>query len=298
MPRTVVLLLTAMQCLLVFCTNETLCAQDTIPFTLGTDNRIYIKVTVNDTESLDFIFDTGAASTVINTSQTATKLPLQFNSSVANRGANGITNQPVSAGNTLQIGPFVRKNEDLLGIAYPKQHYSFDGVIGYPFFEDYLIEIDYRYQRMVIHKKRNTVFNLASYEALPMDLSEDVPFVDMLVFKNDTPVTLPVMLDTGFNGELIVYHKMVEKLQLANQFVQRGTSASEGTDGGVIRSNSVIIPKVTMGTIEFADLPAFLNRTPSPTSFTAILGGAVLKQLHWVFDFKKQEVMFKTSLSN
>lgn len=268
-------------------------AQDTIPFTLGSDNRIYIKVRVNDSEPLDFIFDTGASSMVVNTTQTDHKISLNFDSEVDNRGANGFTKQAVSSNNTLQIGKFIRKKEELLGIAYPKEHYSFDGVIGYPFFKDYLIEIDYKLEHLIMHRNESTLSQRATYESLPIDLKEDVPFIDMLIFKGEKAVVVPVMIDTGFNGELIVYHKMIKKHGLANQFPQQGTSASEGTDGAVIKSDRVFIPKATIGSIEFADLPAYFNKTPSPTSFTAILGGQILKEVHWILDFKQRMAYFK-----
>lgn len=269
------------------------CAQDTIPITIGSDNRIYLKATVNGSEELDFIFDTGASGMVANTTKTNQKLNLQFDGTTENIGANGVSSQKISTGNTLQIGPFKRENEELIGIAYPEKHYSFDGVIGYPFFEDYFMEIDYASRILVLHSSKNTITNRDSYEKIALDFMGDLFYMDMTVFKNEDPVTFPIMIDTGYNGDLIVYHKIVAQKGLANQFQKLRNSRSSGTDGTVIASDLVIIPKVILANTTIQNIEASLNLTPATTAFTAILGGNIMKHFHWVFDYKKRQLYIK-----
>ncbi|WP_456442359.1 aspartyl protease family protein [Psychroserpens sp.] len=192
-------------------------AQGTIPFKLGNDYRIYIKATINNSEPLDFIFDTGANAMVANTTKTDSKLNLEFDGNTENTGANGITNQKVSSSNTIRIGEFERKNEELIGVAYPGS-YVFDGVIGYPFFEDYLVEINYELQKLILHQSNKTVDDINSYEKLKMTMTGEVPFIDFSVFKAEEEVEFPVMIDTGFNGTLIVYHKIASKFDLGDQY--------------------------------------------------------------------------------
>ncbi|WP_298899978.1 aspartyl protease family protein [uncultured Psychroserpens sp.] len=269
-------------------------AQDTIPFSLGPDNRIYIKASVNDSKSLDFIFDTGANGMVVNTTVTNSKLNLKFDSSTQNTGANGTIKQKVSTGNTLRVGKFERKQENLLGIPYPETYYSFDGVIGYPFFEDYLIEINYELQQLVLHASKTTIKSIDSYEKLKMTMMGEVPYIDFSVFKDDKEVIFPAMIDTGFNGILIVYYKTVEKFNLKNRYKKIRESKSSGTDGTVIKSSTVTIPKVMLGKNIIENLPVNLNLTPTSTDFTSILGGKVLKKFNWIIDFKGNTVFIKT----
>ena len=268
-------------------------AQDTIPITIGNDNRIYLKATVNGSEELDFIFDTGASGMVANTTKTDQKLNLLFDGSTENIGANGVSSQQVSTRNTIQIGPFKRENVSLIGIAYPEKHYSFDGVIGYPFFEDYFMEIDYASRILVLHRSKNTIADRDSYEKIALDFMGDLFYMDMTVLKNEDPVTFPVMIDTGYNGDLIVYHKIVSQKGLANQFQKLRNSRSEGTDGTVIQSDLVMIPKVTLANTTVQNIEASLNLTPATTDFTAILGGNIMKHFHWIFNYKKQQLDIK-----
>ena len=267
-------------------------AQDTIPFTLGNDYRIYIKATINDSEPLDFIFDTGANAMVVNTSKTDSKLNLEFDGSTENTGANGVSNQKVSSLNKIQVGKFLRKNEELIGIAYPNS-YVFDGVIGYPFFEDYLVEINYELQKLILHQSKKSIQDIDSYEKLKMTMTGEVPFIDFTVFKGEKGVEFPAMIDTGFNGTLIVYHNIVSKFDLADQYEIKRISQSSGTDGNVIESSQVIIPKAMLGNNIIENLDVNLNLTPASTDFTAILGGTVLKEFNWIISFKNSIVYVK-----
>ncbi len=276
--------------ILFFSSIDVAMAQDTIPFSLGNDNRIYIKVSVNHSEALEFIFDTGANGMVANTTQTDSKLSLIFDDETKNIGANGISIQKVSTSNTLKIGNFRRKNEELVGIAYPREHYSFDGVIGYPFFEDYLIEINYDTQNIVLHKRLKTITNLKEYEKLKMKMIGEVPFVDFTIMKNNEPIVFPVMIDTGYNGSLIVYYKTVSEKRLDHQFQSIRSSRSEGTDGTSMTADLVLIPEAQIGKKTIIDVYANLNKTPSNMIFPAIMGGEILKQLHWIIDFKDETV--------
>ena len=268
-------------------------SQDTIPFNLGNDNRIYIKAKVNSSEPLNFIFDTGANAMVLNTTRTSSGIKLKFDSETENTGANGTVKQGVSSSNTIQIGKFRRDNEDLIGIPYPIEHYSFDGVIGYPFFEDYLVEINYVLQKLVLHYSIETIANFKKYNKSLMKIILGVPFVDFKIIRENNIVTFPALIDTGYNGELIVYNKIVRKFGLENHFKKIGNTKSQGTDGAIIYSDQVIIPKVKIGEVILENTSASLNRTPTTTSYTAILGGEILKKLNWILDFNKKTVYTK-----
>ena len=45
--------------------DHCLISDDTIPFVIGNNHYIYIKGKVNDTETLDFIFDSGASCVLL-----------------------------------------------------------------------------------------------------------------------------------------------------------------------------------------------------------------------------------------
>ena len=273
-------------------------SQDTIPFTLGKDYRIYIKVQVNDAPDLDFIFDTGADGMVVNTTQTDKKLNLNFDKSTENIGANGVSTIKVSSGNNLKIGTFELNNTDVLGIPYPEKYYSFDGVIGYLFFEGKYIEIDYKTRNLVIHDVKESVSKIEDYTFLEAKMIDNVAFIEMSLEDETESIPFRAMIDTGFNNELIVYHSVVSSKQLDGRFPVVGSSRSEGTDGTIIRSDQVRIPKAKIGNTEVIHFLASFNKTPTNTNFPAILGGKLLKEFHWIINFQKREVFVKANVDN
>ncbi len=52
--------------ILLCCYTITTYGQEIIPFQLGEDNRIYIKGKINQSDTLDLVFDLGANITVIS----------------------------------------------------------------------------------------------------------------------------------------------------------------------------------------------------------------------------------------
>jgi predicted aspartyl protease len=76
----------------------------TLPFELKEDNRIYIKCRVNQSDTLTFLFDTGAGAMVINESILGKKLSLVLDSETNNMGANGENKVKESTKNKLFFG--------------------------------------------------------------------------------------------------------------------------------------------------------------------------------------------------
>ncbi len=266
--------------------------QDTIPFTLGDDNRIYLKVSINDSEPLDFIFDTGANAMVANTSRIEQKVRLTYNATTQNRSANAVQARRVSSGNEIQIGPFLRGNEDLVGIPYP-ENYTFDGVIGYPFFADYYLEIDYKSQKLIIHRSRPRKEVLSDYRKKALTFIGDVPFMEIGILHEKRPMKFNAMIDTGYNGELIVYYPVVMEYRLFDKFQKIGEASSVGAGGKEVNSDCIILPQTDVGGFLLEGLPAYLHRAETNSPFPAILGGNALKRFHWIIHIREETVYFK-----
>lgn len=62
---------------------------DSIPFELGKDNRVYIHCRVNDSDTLRFLFDTGATDMVLNPNSPRSNFSISWNEQIINQGARG-----------------------------------------------------------------------------------------------------------------------------------------------------------------------------------------------------------------
>ena len=267
-------------------------AQQVIPFQLGDDNRIYINVSVNNSETLSFIFDTGANTMVLNTSRVNEEdINITFNGTTENLGANGTSQQIFSANNTISTNGITVKNLDFVGIPYPNS-YIFDGVIGWHFFRDKVVTIDFEHLQLIVSDA--LPIDIASYHQQDMVYINGIPNIDVTVIKpNGIEATFSAILDTGYNGELLVYYKTVNDNDLLNKFSVTGESTSMGTDGNASMSDNVIIPEIGIGNAIVPNVPAYLTKTPSNSSFQAILGGNILKRYTIIVDFKSHDCFLK-----
>jgi hypothetical protein len=99
---------------------------DSIPFTLGSDGKIYIHVSINNSEPLNMMFDTGSDRHVISRSGQK-KVKIFFNETEQSVGFGGTTIRQKSRANQVNIGRLHWDGLSLIAI----DQADGDGIIGY-----------------------------------------------------------------------------------------------------------------------------------------------------------------------
>lgn len=263
-------------------------AQEVIPFELGNDNRIYIKGLINQSDTLNFVFDLGADITVINkTKMEAKNVNLKFDTLVSNGGANGSSLESKSFNNLVKIGKQDYTGKDVLGIAYPESE-ILDGLIGWNFFEDKIVEIDFESKELLISDKLPKYFK--KYSKNKLKFINGVPYINTTLYIGKKKVKIWAMLDTGYNATLKVYYSTAIKNKLLNEYQVIGESSSFGTDGTVAKSDYVLIPRIEIGGYEIYNMPADIAKTNVESDIPALFGGDLLKRFHIILDFKNKFV--------
>ena len=263
-------------------------AQEIIPFKLGDDNRIYIKGLINQSDTLNLVFDLGANITVINKTKMESKnVTIKFDAEVINGGGNGASKESKSFNNIVKIGTQDYTGKDVLGISYPESE-ELDGLIGWNFFEDRIVEIDFESKELLISDK------LPEYSERfiksKLKFISGLPYIKTIFYKGKKKVKIWTMLDTGYNSTLKVYYNTVIKNELSNEYQAIGESTSFGTDGTVAKSDYILIPRIEIGGFEIYNMPADLVKTKVDSNIPALLGGNLLKRFHIILDFKNKEV--------
>src|SRR6185295_18571193 len=149
-----------------------------VPFELAND-LIVLKVRVNSSRPLHFIFDTGASISVMDP-QSAKALGLR---------AKGKLNLDATGG-SVQSGLIGPVSLSLVGVTVFKQPlatidldafaplfgYKIDGVIGYDFIKNFVVEIDYAASLLNLYETGSYKYSGAG-ESIPIELVEKTPFV-------------------------------------------------------------------------------------------------------------------------
>ncbi len=265
--------------------------QETIPFQLGDDNRIYIKGKINQSDTLDLVFDLGANITVINKTRMKKKnVNIKFGSIVTNKGGNGTSQEEKSFNNQVTIGNRAYNGNEILGISYPESD-ILDGIIGWNFFKDKIVKINFESEELTIYDKMPKLST--TYTENKIKFIGGLPYIKTTMYRGKKKVKIWSMLDTGYNSTLKVYYKTAVKNKLMNQYQIIGESTSYGTDGTVAKLDLVLLPKTEIGGFEIYNMRADIATTEVNSKIPALFGGNLLKRFHIVLDFSNKNLYLR-----
>ena len=131
--------------------------KEELPFTLQ-ENLIFIKAKVNGSRELNFLFDTGAGVTVLNTS-TAKTLQLKIGGeSVIGTSGNSVKSL-TAVENTISLGKVQLQNVDLeiFSIDHLSEYLKMplDGIIGYDLLRNFVTQVDIQSMTIILHGHKN-----------------------------------------------------------------------------------------------------------------------------------------------
>ena len=209
----------------------------TIPFELVT-RHIMLKVRINNSRPLSFVFDTGDKVGIVDT-EVAKELGLKMEGQLRIGGAGGDTlpasfikdatwslpqldgfNQPVAL--TMPLGRMAaRFGQD------------FDGIIGSDFIKQFIIEVDYQNRVLRLYDKDK--FNYAGAgESIPIQLnSQGHPVLDGEVTPlNGDAIKGKFVLDLGAGGSLVLLSPVVTEHHLLGNGLKTIKAIGVGGAGG------------------------------------------------------------------
>jgi hypothetical protein len=122
---------------------------DTIPFTLGDNDKIYVKGRINGGPLLDMQVDLGSGGTLIKKASVA-KVTMTFDGTITLQNSDGVNVVPSSSANRLEIAGLTW---DRVSIAVADNMTRREDVlIGNRLFQDKVLEIDYDRMLLGVHE--------------------------------------------------------------------------------------------------------------------------------------------------
>lgn len=265
----------------------------TIPFTVE-KNCIFIYCKVNDTDSLKFLFDTGADGSVINSSANS-KLVLNINGKAINVGSNGQQEVEKSAGNTISLGNIQLKDVLFTLIAYGDA--AFDGVMGTDLMQGHIIEIDYFRQQLIFYKHENNDIDWQPYTKCKIyDELYPTCMESKIIIGDKTFVGL-FGLDTGADDAFTIAAPYARKNDFINQMKKIGAAHFQGSDGSKYELPIVLCPEVLFAGKHLYRIPTALSNATegidASDKIAGFFGNAFLKKFNTIIDYKNKFIYFK-----
>ena len=224
-----------------------------IPFKL-INNLIVIPVSINGSDSLNLVLDTGVGTTLITELPENTALGFNYlrTVKVGGLGEGEAVDVLYAPNNTIEIKKAKGEKQDVLVMVEDIFHLSsflgenVNGLIGYSLFKDFIIEIDYRLKRVILHdhdkysKKYSQKKDSEKWVVHNFSLIKQKPYIEVNVApkKGDTE-KVKLLIDSGASHAMSLYYSANEKLFLPDSRIQSylGSGISGEINGYLGRVN-------------------------------------------------------------
>ncbi len=274
----------------------------TLPFVM-IDDHIVVPVRVNGSEPLNFVLDSGAAANLILESRASDALSLQLGAELNVSGV-GTGTGPVARivkDTRLSVGGV---QLDGLSVIYLPlnsvpffdnlDEVYFDGVIGAPFFDRFVIEINYDRQLISFSEPESALADIerrtASWEELPLQIQSGVPYLHTQVSTDSAhTVAVKLLVDTGYRGPVSLTPDTSGHIDEPSQYfstLSQGISGDVATKVGMSES-------VNVGDFQLSDVPVHYSITggESDHESNGLLGNEVLRRFNLVFDYPHKRML-------
>ena len=262
----------------------------TIPISIS-HGKLHLQGRFNDSKPLDLIFDTGADIQVLYPSALRKGARLQFDGSVNNVGTGGRVLRRTSSDNHLEVGGLAWDHERVLYIEKQADHA--DGIVGYPVFQDKVVELDFDRMLMIVHEVLPA--HASGFTKTAMPPAGTLTAVETGLGLGARRESGPLVLDTGGSGTLTVNAAFARAHGLSGAVRKLGNSTLGGVGPAVIRADLVLLPELTLAgqTLKNVPITVELPADGPPAPPGGALFMEVLSRFNLLFDYPRNEAYFK-----
>jgi len=268
-----------------------------IPFQM-INNLIFIPIKVNG-ETLTFLLDTGVEETVLFSLDDKEEVSLHQLEKIKLKGlgSSEAVEAFKSSRNKLEVSGFVDEDHEIYLILDQEFNFSsqvgipVNGIIGYHFFKDHLVEIDYDKKKVVVYHESNSKVRkriLKKYKKEEVSLENNKPYYYTTVVTVQNPRRSKMLIDTGNSDAIWLFLSEAPNLVLPSKTIK--CFLGRGFSGNVYGQ------RARMESFAFGDT-TFKNPIgtfPDSTSISSVsfvsdrigsLGGGVLSRFSVFFDY-------------
>ncbi|GAB2554169.1 pepsin/retropepsin-like aspartic protease family protein [Spirosoma aerophilum] len=277
-----------------------------IPFQLHS-NLIIVPVTINGSDTLRFILDTGVSNTIITDPSTFRKRPLTLTRKVKLSGAGegGSLTASIAIENTLSMGGLrashhnlVILDEDILKLS-EYVGTPVHGIFGYEIFANFVVNVDFQRHEIMLMKPDKYTYRKRKGDRYPITIQDTKAYTDALsVFDGEKILPLRVVLDTGAGHALLLDRS---RSTAAMPMPEKSIRAQLGRGlNGVINGVMGRIQKVRFGRYEldnilasFPDSLGFGMKLVDMPERQGNVGCELLRRFNVTFNYPDRYIVMK-----
>jgi hypothetical protein len=267
--------------------NNCITTVDTIPFSLGLDNKTYIKAKINNSRLIDFQFDLGTTSCILKENM-ADDCKMIWDGTAEMGSVSGTETVKTSKNNQIQIGSLIW---DSVGVFSTKHtNWGSKGIIGNSVLQDKIVELNYDNNIIVLHKTLPAGSN--EYIKVEMQIRDGVPCIPVIIDNGNTKAKNWFVFDNGYDNCLLVDNEFAKTNSLYGTMKVVG-HRNNSTNG---KTTMVLAPKLFIGDYELKDVPIELQNPNDKQPYDrVIIGNDLLKRFNVIIDYQNNFIYLKAN---
>lgn len=269
-----------------------------IPFETNA-NKIYLPVSINGSGPFWFILDSGAAFDVIDRRRAeALSLSLKEVGEVGGAGERRVS-MAIASDVKMKLAAveFGAPRVNVIPVSDSIEKFegrAVDGLLGFDFFQRFVVEIDYAAGRISLHDPRTYTY-AGRGEAIPLEFDDGHIYVSAtLTAPGGERHTARFLVDTGFRLGLILAAPFVEERDLRRAFPQAKPATPLVGVGGESPGDVARATSLQLGRYQLASPVVTLSHARggvlSGDGFGGIIGADVLRRFKVVFDYSRRRM--------
>ncbi len=272
----------------------------TIPIEVR-NNLAVVPVSINERGPFYFILDTGVRTTILTEPMLAHLLDLEFDESILiyGLGGEGIVAAALATGVDIRLPGIRGDNMNLIVI--PEDILMFSevfgfpvyGILGYDFFKEFAVEINYNNERMRLHRNQDYRISRRS-EVVPFQLVNGKPYVEVsIVGENRDTLTTHLLLDLGASHPIYLNRNYINMSdRTISSFIGKGISGN--LMGEVGRAKKIIIGDTEIkAPLVFYPDADFLVFYDQEISWEGLIGGSIINRFNIIIDYKAEQLIIR-----
>jgi predicted aspartyl protease len=263
------------------------------------NNLILMQVRVNGSRPLKFIFDTGASHSGID-SKVAAELGLKPQGVADGTATGGRIQGTYMTGVSLSVSGAEVSNQLIFSMPFPTvPGFEFDGVIGYGFISQFVVEIDYLKKTMNLYDPQNYAYR-GNGKSIPLSFDgSKIPSVSTrIVVEGRVPIAAKLGIDTGADGTLVINSSFVKKQQLLAAMPKVVQDRGRGLGGEESRLLGQL-KAVRLGLFVMKDPPVvlLLDTEVESKGGDGVLGGEIFRRFKMIIDYSRKRLILEPNES-
>jgi hypothetical protein len=269
-------------------------------------NLIIIPVAINNSDTLNFILDTGVSHPIITELPFVNKLSLNYLQPLNIKGLGEGENLTAfrSGNNTINIKGMVAYDQEIHMVINEDFQISqilgipVHGMIGFNLFKDYVVKIDYTAQKLTLIKPEYFSYKERDKDiVMPLIFEQNKPFVktSIVTDKNqDVPVKL--LVDTGASDALWLSTKSDNRISLPENNIE--TFLGRGLNGDLFGKKGRIGAIWVGPLVLYEPIVAFPNdelmdQLMGKSDRNGTLGGEILRRFYVTMDYPNKRLILR-----